>query len=66
MKNTINPLLLNQHGDIKIFYFLKAIPHFKNCSSTIINKISKRLGLTPEHLAILIDFVSKEGGLYGN
>ncbi len=69
MKNAISSSIILSSGcdkGTKIIFFLKAIPHLKNFSATIINNISSRLGITPEHLTILIDFVSKEGNLYGN
>jgi|GEM_PF-4368959 len=69
MKNAnTSSIILSSSCDkgTKIISFLKAVPHLKNWSATGINNISIRLGITPEHLTILIDYVSLGGGLYGN
>ena len=63
--NTSSTYFLDSNKDTKIIYFLKAVPHLE-FTATGINNISKRFGITPEHLSLLIDFVSKGGGKYGN
>ena len=60
-KNSLN----SKSKDTKIISFLKAVPHLE-FTATGINNISKRFNIAPAHLTILIDFVSKGGGKYGN
>ena len=43
----------------KIFWFLKAIPHLQYTAKSV-SKVANRLGIEPEHLLRLIDFIIRE------